>query len=566
MFLNRLAIDRSARLLGGLHKLLAAVVKFGKWYFNHPTNHSMKTRSILNVALSLCMTTWIEAAAPIGQASNPLIFADVPDMAMLRVGDTYYMSSTTMHMSPGLPIMKSKDLVNWSLASYAYDKLEDVDELNLVNGKSSYGHGSWASSLRYYKGTFVVTTFAQTTGKTHIYTTRDIDKGPWKAISFKPALHDHSLFFDDDGRVYMLYGGGNLRLVELADNLSGIKPGGFDQIVINNASGVAGPNVGLPAEGSQLLKHDGKYYVFNICWPKGGMRTTLIHRADKITGPYEGRVALQDQGVAQGSLIDTPNDEWFAYLFQDHGAVGRIPYLVPVKWEDGWPVLGVNGKVPETLNLPASVGPMPGIVASDEFDRGAGKPALPLVWQWNHNPDNSLWSVKARPGFLQLTTGRVDGDFLQARNTLTQRTFGPESAATTLVDLSHLKEGDFAGLGLLQKNYGLVGVRAEGSGKVLVMVNAGAGQPNDVERVPLKQDMVYLKAECDFRNRADKARFFYSLDGRSWTSIGDSLKMSYTIPHFMGYRFGLFNYATKTTGGYAEFEFFRVADKLVCSK
>jgi beta-xylosidase len=483
-------------------------------------------------------------------------------MAMLRVGDTYYMSSTTMHMSPGLPVMKSKDLVNWSLASYAYDILDDVDELNLANGKSAYGRGSWASSLRYHEGTFIVTTFAQTTGKTYIYTTKDIDKGPWKASSFKPALHDHSLFFDDDDRVYMLCGGGNLRLVELSDDLSGIKSGGFDQIVIHNATAVAGPNIGLPAEGSQLLKHDGKYYVFNISWPKGGMRTVLIHRADKITGPYEGRVALQDQGVAQGSLIDTPKGEWFAYLFQDHGAVGRIPYLVPVKWEDGWPVLGVNGKVPGTLNLPASKGLMPGIVASDEFEREPGKPALPLVWQWNHNPDNSLWSVKARPGFLRLTTGRVDTDFLQARNTLTQRTFGPESTATTSVDVSRLNDGDFAGLGLLQKNYGLLGVRAEADGKFLVMVNAGAGQPNDVERVPLKQDKVFLKVECDFRNRADKARFFYSTDGRLWTAIGDSLKMSYTIPHFMGYRFGLFNYATKTPGGHADFDFFHLTGKL----
>ena len=135
-----------------------------------------------------------------GSASNPIIWADVPDMAMIRVGDTYYMSSTTMHMSPGLPIMKSKDLVNWQLVSYAYDILDDVDELNLSNGKSAYGRGSWASSLRYHNGTFYATTFAQTTGKTYIYSTKHIEKGPWKVTSFKPMLHDHSLFFDEDGR------------------------------------------------------------------------------------------------------------------------------------------------------------------------------------------------------------------------------------------------------------------------------------------------------------------------------------------------------------------------------
>ena len=165
-----------------------------------------------------------------------------------------------------------------------------------------------------------------------------------------------------------------------------------------------------------MLKHDGKYYVFTSP-PRGGMRTVIVHRADKITGPYEGRVALQDRGVAQGSLIDTPNGEWFAYLFRDSGAVGRIPYLVPVQWEDGWPVFGVAGKVPDTLNLPASKGLIPCIVASDEFDRKAGEPALPLVWQWNHNPDNKLWSLAEHPGFLRLTTGRTDTNFLAARNT-----------------------------------------------------------------------------------------------------------------------------------------------------
>jgi beta-xylosidase len=256
------------------------------------------------------------------RARNPVIWADVPDMAIIRVGATYYMSSTTMHLSPGLPIMKSRDLVNWELVSYAYDTLDNVDELNLANGKSAYGRGSWASSLRYHNGTYYVTTFAQTTGKTYIYTTRDIEKGPWQVTSFKPALHDHSLFFDDDGRVYMLYGGGNLRLTELDADLSGIKPSGFNDVVVPNASAVAGPNIGLVAEGSQLLKYGGKYYLFNIVWPRGGMRTVLVHRADKIIGPYEGRVALRDGGVAQGSLIDTPQGEWFAYLFRDYGAVG----------------------------------------------------------------------------------------------------------------------------------------------------------------------------------------------------------------------------------------------------
>ncbi|QCR22365.1 glycoside hydrolase 43 family protein [Pontibacter sp. SGAir0037] len=494
-------------------------------------------------------------------AQNPLIHADVPDMAMIRVGDTYYMSSTTMHMSPGVPIMKSKDLVNWQLVSYAYDVLGEVDELTLNNGKSTYGRGSWASSLRFHNGTYYVSTFAQTTGKTHIYTTKDIEKGPWKETSFQPSLHDHTLFFDDDGRIYIIWGGGKLSIAELQPDLSGLKPG-TEKVLIENATAPAGPEVGLPAEGSQLFKVNGKYYLFNIAWPKGGMRTVIVHRADKITGPYEGRVALQDKGVAQGGLIDTPRGEWFAYLFRDNGAVGRIPYLVPVTWENGWPVLGEDGKVPETLQLPASKGLLPGIVASDEFTRKKGESALPLVWQWNHNPAHALWSVSQRKGYLRLTTGRTDNDFLAARNTLTQRTIGPESAGSTLLDVSKLKEGDFAGLALLQKKYGLVGVKFENGVKSIVMVNAQTDSAVEAERVPLHQKTVYLKAECDFTDRRDVANFFYSLDGKTWKKIGSSLKMEYTLPHFMGYRFGLFNYATKTPGGYADFDFFHINDRL----
>ncbi|MFD1820813.1 Beta-xylosidase [Pseudarcicella hirudinis] len=500
--------------------------------------------------------------AQVKQAQNPIIFADVPDMAMIRVGDTYYMSSTTMHMSPGVPIMKSKDLVNWEMLGYAYDTLASINELNLTNGKNTYGRGSWASSIRYHNGIYYVTTFAQTTGKTHIYTTKNIEKGPWKAISFGPAYHDHTLFFDDDGRVYLIYGGGKLRLVELNPDVSGVKNGTNEQVIIENASSPAGANTGLPSEGSQLFKVKGKYYLFNITWPRGGMRTVVIHRADKITGPWEGKIALQDLGVAQGGLIDTPDGRWYSYLFRDYGAVGRIPYLVPVKWVDGWPVLGENGKVPEKLDLPANKSLIPDIVASDEFTRKKGDPSLPLVWQWNHNPDNSLWSVAERKGFLRLKTGRIDSTFLLARNTLTQRTIGPECSGITSLDISNMKEGDFAGLSVLQKNYGLVGVKVINGNKSVVMINAGSGKPVESPGIPLIQKTVYFKIECNFKEKADIAYFYYSLDGKSWIAIGEPLKMTYTIPHFMGYRFGLFNYATRQAGGFADFDFFHIENQI----
>jgi beta-xylosidase len=534
----------------------------------HPHHKTRKQNSIMPKKIRTGFTIFffivfvVHSSAQTPQVHNPLIFADVPDMAMIRVGDTYYMSSTTMHMSPGLPIMKSKDLVNWQLVGYCYDTLVNNEEMNLDNGKSAYGMGSWASSIRYHNGVYYVTTFSSTSGKTHIYTTKDIEKGPWKAISFRPSLHDHSLFFDD-GKVYMLYGNRRLILVELNADLSGIKEGGLNQVVIENSTAPTQhiSNSGL-GEGSQLFKINGKYYLFNITWPRGGMRTVVIHRADKITGPYEGRIGLQDLGVAQGGLIDMPDGKWYAYLFRDYGAVGRIPYLVPVKWEDAWPVLGINGKVPETLELPSKKSLIPGIVASDEFKRKRNEPLLPLVWQWNHNPDNEHWSLRERKGFLRLKTGRTDSSFLSAKNTLTQRTIGPVCTGSTSLDVSHMKDGDVAGLCLLQKNYGLIGVEINGASKTIVMINAVTGKHEQLQSVPPGQNMVYFKAECDFTDKKDVASFFYSLDGKNWTPAGTQLRMNYTLPHFMGYRFGLFNYTTKTIGGYADFDFFHIENKI----
>lgn len=511
--------------------------------------------------ITLIVALFVSVSAFTQKAHNPVIFSDVPDMSMIRVGSTFYMASTTMHMCPGVPIMKSTDLVNWKIVSYAYDTLGSDDALSLVNGKSNYGRGSWASSIRYHNGTYYVATYAQTTDKTYIFRTNDIENGKWERTEFKPGFHDCTLVFDNN-KAYLITGNGRLQIIELKEDLTGVKEGGVNQVLIENASAITEPNM-LRAEGSQLYKHNGKYYLFNISWPRGGMRTVLVNRADNLFGPWEARVILQDKGVAQGSIIDMPDGRWFAYLFQDHGSVGRIPFLVPMKWEDGWPVLGINGKVPETLDLPANKSLIPGIVNNDEFTRKKGEPALPLVWQWNHNPDNSLWSVTERPGYLRLKTARIDTLFLKSRNTLTQRTFGPVCSGITLLDVSHLKDGDFAGLCALQRKFGLVGVKVQGNAKSVYMVSNKTDKPTELQSIPLSQNKIYLKIECDFRDKIDVAKFFYSLDGKTWNVIGGSLKMEYTLmEHFMGYRFGLYNYSSKNPGGYADFDYFHITDKI----
>lgn len=500
------------------------------------------------------------AAAPPASAqrvgTNPILWADVPDPSTIRVGDTYYMASTTMHMSPGVPILKSPNLVDWELAGYVYDELANADALFMRQGQNAYGRGSWASSLRYHDGTYYLATFSYTTGENYVYSTDDVENGPWHKESLGGLYHDQSLFFDDDGRAYLVYGGGgDFQILELEADASGVKRGGVHRTLIEDVGAPAGDDLALHGEGAQLFKVDGTYYLFLIAWPRGGMRTVVVQRAESLDGPWEGRVVLQDEGVAQGGIVDTPDGDWYALLFGDRGAVGRIPYLLPVAWsDDGWPVLGVDGEVPDTLDITSDGTGVSGIVASDEFEGDT----LALVWQWNHNPAGDLWSLTERPGHLRLTTGRTDASFVDARNTLTQRTFGPQSAARTALDGSGLRDGDVAGLGLLAEHYGFVGLRREGGDLFVVAVETQDGAAVEVERVPVDQDVVHLRADADFRDQTDRATFAYSLDGETWTPIGDPLQMRYTLAHFMGYRFALFAFSTEAPGGSADFDFFRL--------
>lgn len=505
-------------------------------------------------------------------AQNPVIWADVPDPSIIRVGDFYYMSSTTMHFTPGVPIMKSRDLVNWRIVNYVYDTLADSDPFLLQNGQDAYGEGTWASSLRYHNGMFYLATFSNTTQETYIFTTDDIESGSWETFTINRLFHDPSLFFDD-GRAFLLYGVDDIRIVELTSDATALKPNGVDRVLIPDSKSIAGDKFYVPAEGAHIRKIKGYYYVSLISWPAGDGRTQLTYRSDSLLGEYTGRVSLQDDGIAQGGLIDTPEGDWYGFLFQDHSSVGRIPQLVPVQWENDWPVFGIDGEVPEQLGIKAEDDDPAGIVGSDEFDGNTGPDkyneetsvleGLSLVWQWNHNPDPDYWSLKERSGYLRLTNAELDTSWTDTRNTLTQRTFGPQCTGTILMDTQHMKNGDYAGLGALQGTNGFVGVNKKNGETHLIVMKETPEEQKEIETLPLNQDQVYLRIAFDFQDLTDKAYFYYSLNGELWHQIGDVLQMQYTLDHFVGYRFALFNYATETTGGTVDFEYFRIEPGLL---
>lgn len=478
---------------------------------------------------------------------NPVIWSDVPDMDAVRVGNDYWMVSTTMHFSPGAPIMHSKDLVHWETVNYIFDTLNDSPKNNLEGG-NVYGRGQWAASLKYHKGKFYC--FFGTGAKSFLYSTSDPRK-KWEIIWQSDIYyHDAAFFIDDDDRPYLFFNGSHIQLREFyPDFRPGFKEDGVSCEVVH------GEPRGL-LEGSHVYKHDGKYYLTCIWWPQGGIRTQVCFRADRIDGDYANnmKVILSDdaghrgRGVAQGFLIDTPNGEWWSMMMQDHEAVGRIPYLMPMQWKDGWPMLGNgNGKIDKVLSMPGGGRKCKDrITASDEFS----KSQLDVIWQWNHNPDNSLWSLTERKGFMRLKTGKVVSNIFEARNTLTQRCHGPKSGASIRIDISKMKEGDHAGLSTFCAQPGTIEAVVENGQHYLLMTDRTA----EKARVAYNSDVVYLRVDADFTT--DNATFLYSQDEKEWKPLGNSFHMVFNLEHFVGNRFAIFNYATKQSGGWVDVDWF----------
>lgn len=483
---------------------------------------------------------------------NPLTGMDYPDPDVIRVGDTYYMVSTTMHFFPGAGILRSHDLIHWEICSYLYDSLEHTPGEILEGEQTVYGHGMWAASLRYHAGRFYVTFIAHEWPKTFLFTADHIE-GPWTKQYIDGIYHDCSLLFDDDGRVYIVYGNRDIHLTELKEDLSGPKEGGLDRIIVRDA-----PGDFLGYEGSHIYKINGKYVLFLIhSRQREWYRTEACFVADSLDGVWAGgEVYYGDldglhSGPAQGGVVDTPDGRWFAVVFQDRGTVGRIPVLIPVTWNRfGYPVFGEAAKEISGACTRPGWSPQP-LYADDDFS----SPALKNVWQFNHEPREGCWETGS--GAYVIRTDKLSRTLEFARNTLTQRTVIPGCAAEITVNAEGLRPGDVAGLCLLIGSYGLIGVERNAEGNALVMK---ARKPREAEereyaRIPWNKKEARLRANVRFSGPEGKVCFEY-LDGSEWKPLGPEHTMVFALDHFTGARFGLFLYATEETGGTASFSRF----------
>ena len=500
-----------------------------------------------------------------GTYSNPLFYEEFEDPDVIRVGDDYYLAGTTMHMNPAVQLMHSKDLVNWELAGYCMDRLDFGPAFRLEGG-NIYGRGIWAPCFRYHNGMFYI--FSNVNGAgLQVFRSKSI-KGPWERNQL-PGRHDLSVLFDDDGKVYIISGNKSpYPIEELAPDLKSFVPGVRHQLV------------GRMGEGHHLYKINGKYV--DVSAIPGGPVDQMVAVADSIDGPWKiermvqgesmgvtaaapARASANDRGLwlHQGAIVDTPSGEWWCIIMSDHGSAGRMVSLVPITWDNGFPLIGLPGnlrKAPNTWikpNTGYTQEPKPAFIHDDDFNSGRLNP----LWQWNHVPDDSKWSLAEKPGALRLHSLSAS-NFWTARDSLCQRPPGPESIMTVELDTSGLVAGDNAGLALLSAPYAGIGVVKTTEGTTLQMFQSrGGGRRGGAPVDPPAPTMgptnpprhLWLRVHCNFDN--DQAVFSYSADGKEFTPLGKPFTMTFQLRTFQGVRPALFNFnASGQPGGYADFD------------
>ncbi len=530
-----------------------------------------------------------------GTFTNPLFYDEFSDPDILRVGDDYYLAGTTMHAVPGLVILHSRDLVNWENVSYCFDRFDFPDDrFSLVNHQEIYGQGIWAPCIRYANGQFYV--FSNINGKgLQCYTAKDI-RGPWEHHNMRGNIYDLGVLFDDDGRVYAIHGYGTVKCTELKPDMSGPVEGS-ERVIIPEGNGVG--------EGHHMYKIDGMYYLISTDYSPNGR--TLCSRSKSIWGPYETRVITADEtygyhaarltqlprgqkyrigedgtrfqlgpldkdatactNAHQGGIVQYKDGSWWALFMQDFHSIGRTVCLMPMTWKDGWPMVGLEGnlgRAPRTWFKPGSQSPSVALPTQQTmtaphapYDRSEcfDGPQLGRIWQWNHNPEDKMWSL--RGGKLRLNSMPAE-QLMWARNTLTQRVIGPKSIATVELSVKGLTDGDVAGLGNINVPCSWIGIVKRGKELTLRCFEQLTNDTVDVP-VGLVDGKIWLRCLGDFDN--DQAQYAYSTDGKEFTTLGREMPLSYQLISFQGSRHALFAFNTKgKNGGYAEFDNFTLEE------
>jgi beta-xylosidase len=525
----------------------------------------------LGWALAVAATSPALAAPPAATYRNPILHADYSDPDVIRVGDSYYMVASTFHFSPGLPVLKSKDLVHWTILGHVLPKLTFAPEYDLPGPVPTddtgarmprdqrtvgqrYAGGVWAPSIRHHDRRFYV--YFATPYEGVFMSTASKPEGPWSApvaVIAEAGLEDPCPFWDDDGQAYLVHGkvgAGPLVLHRMAPDGKSVLPGG--KVIVEDAKA-------LPVlEGPKLYKRNGWYYIFA---PIGGVETgpQAVLRSRNIWGPYEHRTVLAPgqtawKGPHQGGWVETPSGQgWFVH-FNSAGAYGRIVHLQPVSWKDDWPVMGepIPGAGPdETAGQPVARHAMPDVggrfppvqpQTSDTF----AAPTLGPQWEWNHNPDDRRWSLTARRGFLRLTSAPAP-NLVSARNTLTQVLQSEHAIVTARLDAGGLVDGQRAGLAMFGQGISWIGVaRRDGVSRV-TFSSAGVETPGPT----LPGKALDLRVEV-----ADQtARYSYSLDdGKTFAPLGAPAPLRFSW--WKGARPALFTYSDpgQAKPGVADFD------------
>jgi len=493
-------------------------------------------------------TTWGDQGD--GTYRNPVLPSDYSDLDCIRVGADFYAISSTFQFSPGVVILHSKDLVNWSILGHVVRDLTQIGpELNW-DRMNRYGKGVWAGSIRYHDNKFWV--YFGTADEGYFMSTATNPAGPWEPLHVVlkgGGWDDCCPFWDDDGQGYLV--GSNFR-DGYKIHLWKLTPDGRDLVpesdhIIHQSQG---------SEANKLYKINGTYYhLFSDVKSEG--RTVMMERAKTIFGPYAESQQLnhaekQFKEPNQGGLVQTESGDW--YWFTHHGTgdwAGRIASLLPVTWVDGWPIIGEAG--PDGIGhmvwsgkMPVAGTPVVTPQTSDEF----AETSLPPQWEWNYQPRADHWSLTENPGWLRLHAfpPLQPDSLLKAGNTLTQRCFQTSANEVVIkLDLRGLADGQKAGLCHFSKNYSSFGVSQAGAARTLEYNNNGRVTPGPA----ITGDSLWLKSTWGWDGRSQYA---YSLDGQTFVNFGEPYQL--TWGNYRGDRLGLYSYNNLANAGYVDVDFF----------